>query len=215
VKNHILVPQGLHSRIFEGDQQLQPWTHLHWNWAHDIVSSSEGLESRYPSKHFLKDWGLVRQRNERSNFVNKTWSQKRRKEKVEHQDVKAVAFMLRFNWIRGMPWYFPKKIQGKDHWESLWHRKAYWMFSFNIARTYLEIMEMMMSYVLNIGTITITSNWFAKSKRHTQQTAIFWRHINKNPKYKGESSSDGDLVMTEDGQYYSEGEMIWSVTIHS
>jgi len=76
-------------------------------------------------------------------------------------------------------------------------------------------MEMMMSCVLNIGTITITSNWFAKSKRHAWQTVIFQRHINKNPKYKGESSSNGDLVMTDDGQYYSEGEMIWSVTLHS
>jgi len=130
---------------------------------------------------------------------------KGKKGKFEQQNVKAVAFMLLFNWIRGMLWYLPKKIQGKDHWESLWHRKAYWMFSFNIARMYLEIMETMMSCVLNIGTITITSNWFAKSKRHARQMAIFRRHINKNPKYKGESSSNGDLVMTEDGQYYSEG----------
>jgi len=137
------------------------------------------------------------------------------RKKVEWQDEKAVTFMLIFNWIRGMLWYLPKKIQGKDCWESLRHRKAYWTFSFNIARMYLEIMEMMMSCVLNIGTITITSNWFAKSKRHARQTAIFRRHINKNPKYKGESSSNGDLVMTEDGQYYSEGEMIQSVTIHS
>jgi len=44
---------------------------------------------------------------------------------------------------------------------------------------------------------------------------IFQRHINKNPKYKGELSSNRDLVMTKDGQYYSEGEMIQSVTIHS
>ena len=44
---------------------------------------------------------------------------------------------------------------------------------------------------------------------------IFQRYINKNPKYKGESSLNGDLVMTEDGQCYSEGEMIWSVTMHS
>ena len=128
------------------------------------------------------------------------------RKKVEQQDVKVVAFMLLFNWIRGMPWYFPKKIQGKDRWESLQHRKAYWTFSFNIAKTYLEIMKTMMSCVLNIGTITITSNWFAKSKRHTRQMAIFRRQ---------ESSSNGDLVMTEDGQYYSEGEMIQSVTIHS
>jgi len=140
---------------------------------------------------------------------------KRKREKVEHQDVKAVTFMLRFNWICRMPWYFPKKIQGKDRWESLQHRKAYWTFSFNIARTYLEIMETMMSCVLNIGTITITSNWFTKSKRHARQTVIFRRHINKNPEYKGESSSNGDLVMTEDGQYYSEQEIIQSVTIHS
>jgi len=140
---------------------------------------------------------------------------KRKKGKVEQQNEKAVAFMLIFNWIRGMLWYFLKKIQGKDHWESLWHRKAYWTFSFNIARTYLEIMEMMMSCVLNIGTITITSNWFTKSKRHTRQMAIFQRHINKNPKCKGESSSNVGLVMTEDSQYYSEEEMIWSVTIHS
>jgi len=76
-------------------------------------------------------------------------------------------------------------------------------------------METMMSCVLNIGTITITSNWFAESKRHARQMAIFRRHINKNPKYKGESSSNGDLVMTKDGQYYSEGEMIQSVTLHS
>jgi len=104
------------------------------------------------------------------------------RKKVEQQNKKAVAFMLLFNWIHGMPWYLPKKIQGKDRWESLWHRKAYWMVSFNIARTYLEIMETMMSCVLNIGTITITSNWFTKSKRHARQMAIFQRHINKNPK---------------------------------
>jgi len=140
---------------------------------------------------------------------------KRKKGKVEQQDEKAVTFILLFNWMHGILWYFPKKIQGKDHWESLQHRKAYWTFSFNIARTYLEIMATMMSCVLNIGTITITSNWFTKSKRHAWQTAIFQRHINENPKYKGESSSNGDLVMTEDGQYYSEGERIQSVTIHS
>jgi len=140
---------------------------------------------------------------------------KRKKGKVEQQNVTVVAFMLLFNWIHRMPWCLPKKIQGKDHWESLQHRKAYWKFSFNTARTYLEIMETMMSCVLNIGTITITSNWFTKSKRHARQMVIFRRHINKNPKYKGESSSNGDLVMTEDGQYYSEGEMIQSVTIHS
>jgi len=32
---------------------------------------------------------------------------------------------------------------------------------------------------------------------------------------KENRSQYGDLVMTEDGQYYSEGEMIQSVTIHS
>jgi len=163
---------------------------------------SKGLGSGAPKEWVERfcQWDMVAEKEERKSWM------------AGH---KSGHFMLLFNWIRGMPWYFPKKIQGKDHWESLLHRKAYWMFNFNIVRTYLEIMEMMMSCVLNIGTITITNNWFGKWKRHTRQMAIFRRHINKNPKYKGESSSDRDLVMTEDGQYYSEGEMIWSVTIHS
>jgi len=129
----------------------------------------KGLGSGAPKEwvEWFCRWDMVAEKEER-----KSWT----------AGCKSGHFMLLFNWIRAMPWYFPKKIQGKDHWESLWHRKAYWTFSFNIVRTYLEIMEMMMSCVLNIGTITITSNWFAKSKRHDQQTAIFQRHINKKSK---------------------------------
>jgi len=49
------------------------------------------VESCCPSKHFPKDWGLVRQRNEWSDFVDKTWWQKRKKEKVEQQGVRVVT----------------------------------------------------------------------------------------------------------------------------
>jgi len=61
------------------------------NWACDIISSTEGLESHYPSKHFPKDWGLVHQRNKWSDFVDETWWQKRKKGKVEQQGIRAVT----------------------------------------------------------------------------------------------------------------------------
>jgi len=56
-----------------------------------LFRAAKDLEPHCPSKHFPKDWGLVCQRNEWSGFVDETWWQKGKKEKVEQQDVKAVA----------------------------------------------------------------------------------------------------------------------------
>ena len=137
------------------------WSSTQFSIALTLASGMDTTCSELNKSHAtLKTWTVPAQLLNWMGMVAK-----RKKEKLNNRMKKQLLLYYCSNWIHRMLWYFLKKIQGKDCWESLWHRKAYWMFSFNLAKTYLEIMETMMSCVLNIGTITMTSNWFAKSKK--------------------------------------------------
>ena len=84
-----------------------------------------------------------------------------------------------------------------------------------MVETYLRNMETMMSCVVNIDTITKYGSCLPH-QRHTLDRRRSFEDISmKIHNTRGKSSSNGDLAMTEDGQYYSEGEMIRSVGIHS
>jgi len=63
----------------------------------------------------------------------------------------------------------------------------------NKVTAYLRMVKMMMSCVVNKGTITKSGNCLSRSKRHARQTAIFRRHINKIREYKEKRPQMGIL----------------------
>ena len=74
---------------------------------------------------------------------------------------------------------------------------------------------MMMSCVVNISTITKSHSCLPHQKDMLDRWRSFEDISMKIHNTRGESSSNRDLAMTKDGQYYSEGEMIRSVDMHS